>query len=105
MQLATVERSQSLPQRLGARIADLRKRKGWRQEDLADHLDVPRSQVSKWETGFSTPSAENLIALSKLFGVTTDELLTGEPPARLLLSPEQDAKLMDHLSAVLNLVK
>jgi hypothetical protein len=49
--------------------------------------------------------AEDLLTLSRVLGITADELLTGEPPVRKLLSPEEDAKLKDHLSAVLNLMK
>lgn len=55
-----------------------RKRQGLSQIDLADALEVSRQTVSKWETGAVLPSAENLLALSKLYGVTVDTLLNGE---------------------------
>ena len=47
------------------------------QEQLADKLGVTRQAVSKWESGQSMPDVEKLIQLSKLFRVTTDELLNG----------------------------
>lgn len=45
------------------------------QEFVAETLGVSRQAVSKWESGASTPSTANLMALSKLFGVAADELL------------------------------
>ena len=55
-----------------------RKRQGLSQIELAEALDVSRQTVSKWETGTALPSAENLLALSKLYGVPVDVLLNGE---------------------------
>lgn len=61
-----------------------RKRQGLSQIELADALEVSRQTVSKWETGAALPSAENLLALSKLYGVSVDALLNGaleaDPP-------------------------
>lgn len=105
MQIATGERPQSQRRRLGARVADFRRQRGWSQQGLANLLRVHRVRLSKWETGRSSIPAEDLLTLSQAFGITADELLTGEPPLGKRLSPEQDAKLKDHLSAVLNLVK
>lgn len=45
------------------------------QEFVAEALGVSRQAVSKWESGASTPSTANLMALAKLFGVAADELL------------------------------
>ena len=55
-----------------------RKRQGLSQIELAEALDVSRQTISKWETGTALPSAENLLALSKLYGVPVDVLLNGE---------------------------
>lgn len=55
-----------------------RKRQGLSQVELAEALDVSRQTVSKWETGTALPSAENLLALSRLYGVPVDALLSGE---------------------------
>lgn len=65
-----------------------RKRQGLSQIDLADALEVSRQTVSKWETGAVLPSAENLLALSKLYGVTVDTLLNGEIEERAQELPE-----------------
>ena len=48
------------------------------QQDLAEALNVSRQAVSRWEVGIAIPSMDNLLALSKLFGVPTDELMGGD---------------------------
>ncbi len=45
------------------------------QEFVAEALGVSRQAVSKWESGVSTPSTTNLLALAKLFGVSAETLL------------------------------
>lgn len=63
---------------IGERIFELRKAKGLSQEELAEQLGVSRQSVSKWETGTVMPDTENALAMSKILGVTTDFLLTGQ---------------------------
>lgn len=63
---------------LGENITRLRTEKGMSQGALAEALEVSRQSVSKWETDASVPELEKLIRLAKLFGVTLDELVTGE---------------------------
>ena len=60
---------------LADKIIDLRKKKGWSQEELAEKLGVSRQAVSKWENGTSDPSTSNLCALAKLYGIPVEELL------------------------------
>jgi len=60
------------------RLQELRKKNGYSQEDLADELGVSRQAVSKWERGDASPDTDNLIALSKIYNVTLDELINGE---------------------------
>ena len=60
---------------LGERIQQLRKARGLSQEQLADSLNISRQAISKWETDQSSPEIENILALSSLFSVSTDELL------------------------------
>jgi transcriptional regulator with XRE-family HTH domain len=63
---------------LGEKIHRLRKSKGLSQEALAGQLTVSRQAVSKWELGESVPDTENVVQLSKIFGVSTDYLLNDE---------------------------
>ncbi len=61
----------------GNRIINLRNKKGWTQEYLAEKMFVSRQSVSKWESDRSMPDLEKIIILSDLFGVSTDYLLKG----------------------------
>ena len=63
---------------LSEKIVRQRRRLNWSQEDLAARLDVSRQSVSKWESGASQPDADRIVAMSRLFGVTTDYLLKDE---------------------------
>lgn len=60
---------------LGEKIAQLRRKNGWSQEELADKMEVSRQAVSKWESSQTTPDLERILRLSSLFGVTIDYLL------------------------------
>ena len=63
---------------LGQRIREHRRRAGLSQEALARRMDVSRQAVTKWESGQSAPSTENLFRLAELFGTTVDLLLPSE---------------------------
>lgn len=63
---------------LADKIIMLRKRHGWSQEELAERLDVSRQTVSKWEGALSVPDLNKVLAMSRLFGVSTDYLLKDE---------------------------
>ena len=60
------------------KIIGLRKSNGMSQEYLAEKLDVSRQAISRWESGTTMPDANNILQLSKLFGVTTDYLLNDD---------------------------
>lgn len=66
---------------LADKIMNLRKKLGWSQEELAHQLQVSRQAVSKWESGMSIPDMNKIIAMSHLFGVSTDYLLIDEMEA------------------------
>ena len=63
---------------LADKIMNLRKKACMSQEELADKLNVSRQSVSKWESAQSIPDLDKIIALSKIFGVSTDFLLKDE---------------------------
>lgn len=76
---------------LGENICRLRTARGMSQGDLAEALDVSRQSISKWETGGAVPELEKLMKLSALFGVTLDELVTGERPPAAAPEPPSPA--------------
>ena len=57
------------------RLQQLRKEKGYSQEELAQALGLSRQAVSKWERAESSPDTDNLICLAKLYSMSLDELL------------------------------
>ena len=63
---------------LADKIMNLRKKACMSQEELADKLNVSRQSVSKWESAQSIPDLDKIIALSKIFEVSTDFLLKDE---------------------------
>ena len=65
---------------LGQRIQEGRLRLGLSQEGLREKLGVSRQAVSRWEADGAVPDTDKLIALSKLFGITLNELLQVENP-------------------------
>ena len=60
---------------IGEKIQEFRQKGGLTQEGLAEKLDVSRQSVSKWELGQTLPEVDKIVAMGKLLGVTTDDLL------------------------------
>ena len=56
-------------------ILQLRTKKGFSQEELAEKVFVTRQAVSRWENGETVPNTETLKLLSKLFDVSINTLL------------------------------
>lgn len=57
------------------RLKELRKRNNLTQQELADKVGTNRVNVTKWETGRTEPTLENIVKLAKILDTTTDELL------------------------------
>lgn len=57
------------------RLVQLRKANNLSQEQLAEKVGVSRQAVSKWERSEASPDTDNLITLSKLYGMSLDEML------------------------------
>lgn len=64
---------------IAQRLVDMRRSHGYSQEELAEKLGLSRQAISKWERAESSPDTGNLLALSRLYGVTLDELVCGTP--------------------------
>ena len=59
---------------LGEKLKMYRKQKGVSQEKIAELVGVSRQAVTKWESGQTVPSTENLMALASIYGISLDEL-------------------------------
>ena len=78
---------------IGKRIAEYRKKRNLKQDELAEMLEVSAQAVSKWENDLSCPDISLLPELSKIFGVSIDEIVQGkkdEPVVTVL--PEDQRK-------------
>lgn len=64
------------------KLKSIRKQAGMSQEQLAEKLGVSRQAVTKWETDAGIPDIENLMAISVLFDISIDELLSNEREAK-----------------------
>jgi len=65
-------------EKVGKLISRLRRKKGFTQQALGDKLGVSYKTISKWECGKGLPDISMLKEISLIFGITTDELLSGE---------------------------
>ena len=65
------------------RIKQVRELNRMTQADLAEKLGVTQSSVNDWETGVSTPSVQELMALAILFKVSADYILGLEDNVRV----------------------
>lgn len=61
----------------GKRISQLRRKTGLSQSELAEKLGITSQAVSKWECGSALPDVELLLELSRLYGVSINEMLEG----------------------------
>lgn len=73
---------------MGARIAALRRQAGMSQAALAQQLGCSASAVGMYEQGRREPPVDLLVQMARLFGVSTDYLLTGS------VREEQEQRLL-----------
>lgn len=86
---------------VGNVINKYRKMKGLTQEEMAARLGVTAPAVNKWERGVTMPDIALLAPIARLFGITTDELLsfkdelTDEEINQYLLKLQKDLESRD----------
>ena len=84
-------------QKIGIFLADLRKGKGWTQEQVGQQLGVTNKTVSRWENGNYMPPVDVLLELSKLYGISINEILSGQR----LTEAEYHEKAEENIKAAL----
>ncbi|MGX7112555.1 helix-turn-helix domain-containing protein [Gemella cuniculi] len=62
---------------VGGRIKQIRTNKGYTLESFGKLFGASKSNVQKWETGFTLPNKERLASISKISDITVNELLYG----------------------------
>ena len=75
------------------RLVTLRKRNSLSQEALAEKLGISRQAVSKWERAEASPDTDNLILLSRIYGISMDELLSTEDEIPVSYMDMEEEKL------------
>jgi transcriptional regulator with XRE-family HTH domain len=73
-----------MTENLGRRIADLRSKLGWTQQELAERIGVSRVALSHVEAGMSDPGERTVTLLAGVFKIDPHELVAGTnyPPAK-----------------------
>lgn len=99
-----VAKKHSFRRKLGERITAFRERRGLRRVQLARQLGISASRLGKWEGGVHAPSAEYLLGLAAALSVSLEELMTGQKPASLRLSPAQRESLRPAVLLLMTLV-
>lgn len=64
--------------KIGKFISKLRKNKKMTQEELSALLFINSKTISKWENGITIPDTIYLYELSKIFNISTDEILNAK---------------------------
>lgn len=62
-------------------MRDLRKKYGYTQEDVSQHLNIQRQTYCNYENASRTPPLDIIIALAELYHVSIDYLICGEKEA------------------------
>ncbi len=77
--------SDTIKTRFGKRVLELRKKRGWKQDDLGKKLGTSGVVIGRYERGEMMPSIEVAQKMANAFGVTVD-FLVGEKEVPNLLS-------------------
>ena len=83
---------------LGEQLKELRTRTGFSQEMVAERVGVSRQAVTKWESGRTLPTAENLAALAQLYHVPLETL--GEDRSAQVREGEDNPMLRENKTVI-----
>lgn len=70
---------------IGTNIRQIREMRGMTAKNVANTLGISQTRISNWEVGKNEPKSEHLVALARIYGVSTDFLLGVE---QSVLPPE-----------------
>jgi len=82
---------------IGKFIAELRKEQKLTQEQFGEKIGVTNKTVSRWEKGTYLPPADALLAMSQLFNISINEILSG----RRLQAEEYKKAAEENLTKIL----
>ena len=70
--------------KIGEFLKELRKEKGFTQEQLAEQFNVSRRSVSRWETGSNMPDLSILVDLAEFYDVDIKEIIDGARKSEMM---------------------
>lgn len=82
----------------GQKLKKIRKENNLTQEQLADMIFVTRTAISKWETDNGYPSIDSLKAISNLFSISIDDLISDADIENKILLDEKNARKMYYIA-------
>lgn len=85
-------------ERIGAKIKNLRKNKGFTQEILAEKSELSTRQIVKIENGQSTPTIQTLRSITKALEVSFNELFDNDSYDSIDIVRSKSHKLLDNLN-------
>lgn len=83
--------------RIGKRIREKRIERGWRQEDLAEKINMTADYIGMIERGEKTPKLETLIKIINCLNVSSDEILMDVVDKGYLIRTSKYAELIGKL--------
>ena len=89
---------------LGKRIKELREKRGYTQQQLAEKVDVTRQTISNWELGETSPNPDQLKLLSKALNISIDELLNNDIKQVLVEKVNNTEKLAEIIIKILKVL-
>jgi len=93
---------------IGDRIRDLRDRRGFKQQELANKVGISRQVLSNWERGYTPIDTNGVLKLAKIFEVSTEYILHGReddsisPAKQIAFALEGDEELLDFFDELSN---
>lgn len=87
----------------GQRFSRLRKNLGFKQEDIAEKVNISAQAVSKWENDLSAPDISTLPILADILNVSLDELL-GREVEQTKIVPEEERKDINSMLLKINIL-
>lgn len=82
--------------KIATNIRYFREQKGWTQLQLANRLNVSRSNITKWENESTIPDLNTLIKISDIFSISLDQLVGKSLSDEFLLKEFQRVYSLDH---------
>ncbi len=84
---------------IGTRIKELRLKRGLKQKELADKVQIPYSTFANYENNKREPNQEQIEKIAEALGVTSYNLL-GISTEQLLQPLKNEVKFLNYLSSL-----